>query len=526
MKLASVEEMRFMDRHCIETLGIAEEILMENAALASVSLIQSETGIGGKKFVIFCGTGNNGGDGLAVARLLHSGGGRVKVFLLGDKAKFKGVARTNMAIIEKLPVEVSRLQSAAQAKKDVAHCDLIIDAIFGTGLDRPVAGLAAEVIALVNNSNRKNKKKVLSLDIPSGVNGDTGEILGAAIKADYTVTFGLPKIGNMLYPGFEQCGNLFVAHISFPLSLTENKDLKIATNDYVPLPHRSAQAHKGSVGDVLFIAGAASYYGAPYFAALSFMKSGGGYARLAAPKSMIGKLAVKGREIVYLPQEETAAKSIALKNKKKLLEAAAKVDMVVIGPGLSLDEETKQLVKELSAEIKKPMLIDGDGLTAIAENTGILQNRKAATILTPHPGEMARLTGKSKAEIDKNKIAVLREAARNLNSIIVLKGAHSLIGYPDGHVFVNLTGNAGMATAGAGDVLTGCIAAMYGLGLKPPEATRKGVFLHGLAGDLAAAKKGMDGITARDIMEYLPQALKDEREGNIADQYYTPRIII
>lgn len=522
MKIASVEEMRSMDRHCIEKLGIAEEILMENAALAAVSLARREVGINGKKFVIFCGTGNNGGDGLAVARLLYSGGALVKVFLLGDKDKFKGAARTNMGILEKLPMEVLPLAAATVAKKDAAHCDLIVDAIFGTGLDRPVEGLAADVISLIN----KTKKKVLCLDIPSGVNGNTGQILGAAVSADYTVTFGLPKIGNMLYPGFELCGKLYVTHISFPPSLTQSSSLKIATNDYVPLPKRSAQAHKGSVGDVLFIAGAASYYGAPYFAAMSFMKSGGGYARLAAPKSMIGKLAVKGREIVYLPQEETAAKSIALVNKKKLLKLSAKVDMVVIGPGLSLDEETSQLVGELAAEIKKPLLIDGDGLTAIAEDAGILQKRKAPTILTPHMGEMARLTGKSVAEIDKNKIAVLREAARNLKSIIVLKGAHSLVGYPAGEVFVNLTGNAGMATAGSGDVLTGCIAAMYGLGLKPHEATRKGVFLHGLAGDLAADKKGMDGITARDIMEYLPIALKKDRAGEGDGNYYEPAVIL
>ncbi len=521
MKIASVEEMRAMDRHCIEKLGIAEEILMENAALASVSLIRNDIGISGKKFVIFCGTGNNGGDGLAVARLLHSGGGKVKVFLLGDKDKFKGAARANKAIIKKLPVEVLPLTDVA-AKKDAAHSDLIIDAIFGTGLDRPVAGLAANVIGLIN----KSKKKVLSLDIPSGVNGNTGEIMGTAVKADYTVTFGLPKIGNMLYPGYDLCGKLYVTHISFPPSLIEKDDLKIATNDYVPLPKRAAQAHKGSVGDVLFIAGAASYYGAPYFAAMSFMKSGGGYARLAAPKSMIGKLAVKGREIVYLPQEETAAKSIALSNKKKLMEAAAKADMVVIGPGLSLDEETTQLARELAAEIKKPLLIDGDGLTAIAEDIGILQKRKAPTILTPHPGEMARLTGKSVAEIDKDEIKVLREAAENLNSIIVLKGAHSLVGYPEGNVFINLSGNAGMASAGSGDVLTGCIAAMYGLGLKPQEATRKGVFLHGLAGDLATAKKGEDGITAKDIMEYLPLALKKDRAGEVNNDYYAPPVVL
>ena len=522
MKIASVEEMRLMDRFAIEKLGLAEEILMENAGLATINVLQNKIGIKGRKFVIFCGTGNNGGDGLVVARLIHSQGGRAKIFLMGDKNKFRGAAQTNMAIIDKLSIEVSKLENAAEAKKDVAHCDMIIDTIFGTGLDRDVAGLAADVIALAN----KSKKKVLSLDIPSGINGNTGQILGVAVKADYTVTFGLPKIGNMLYPGYELCGELFVSHISFPPSLTENDDLRITTNDYVALPKRQAEAYKGSVGDVLFIAGAVGYYGAPYFAAMSFLKAGGGYARLAAPRSMIGKLAVKAREIVYLVQEETTAGSIALQNKKKLLETAAKVDIVVIGPGLSLQEETVRLVKELAEAIKVPLLIDGDGLTAIAENPEILRGRKAATILTPHLGEMARLTGKPAAQISGNKIAVLRETTEKLKAAIVLKGAHSLIGTRNGEVYINLSGNAGMATAGSGDVLTGCIAAMYGLGLEPEEATRKGVFLHGYAGDLAAAKKGADGITAKDIMEFLPQALKNDRASEIDVKYYGPPVIL
>jgi hydroxyethylthiazole kinase-like uncharacterized protein yjeF len=518
MKIASVEEMRFMDHFAIEKLGIAEEILMENAGLAAINVLQNKIGIKGRKFVIFCGTGNNGGDGLVVARLIHSQGGHVKVFLMGDKNKFRGAAQTNIAIIEKLFIEVFELGNAAAAKKDVVHCDMIIDAIFGTGLDRPVAGLAVDIIVLAN----KSRKKVLSLDIPSGVNGNTGQILGVAVKADYTTTFGLPKIGNMLYPGYELGGELFVSHISFPPSLTENNDLQIATNDYVALSKRQVEAYKGSVGDVLFIAGAVGYYGAPYFAAMSFLKSGGGYARLAAPQSMIGKLAVKGREIVYLPQEETAAGSIAMKSKRGLLEAAAKVDMVVIGPGLSLQGETVRLVKELAEAIKVPLLIDGDGLTVIAENPEILRSRKAATILTPHLGEMARLTERPVAEIDVNKIAVLREATEKLKATIVLKGAHSLIGTQKGSVYINLSGNPGMATAGSGDVLTGCIAAMYGLGLKPEEAARKAVFLHGYAGDLVAVKKGADGITARNIMEFLPQALKNDRAGVIDTKYYEP----
>jgi ADP-dependent NAD(P)H-hydrate dehydratase / NAD(P)H-hydrate epimerase len=507
MKVASIEQMRGMDSYAIEKLGIAEGILMENAAGAAIDLLQNKIYIYGRKFVIFCGTGNNGGDGLAVARLIHSAGGNAKVYILGDETRYRGAAKTNYDIITKLPVPVINLKKAVDAKKDIAHCDAVIDTIFGTGLDRDVTGLAADVIGLINDC----KKKVLSLDIPSGVNGNTGAIMGTAVKADYTVTFGLPKIGNMLYPGHEHCGELFVSHISFPPALYKDEKLKIETNDHIVLPPRPADAYKGSVGDVLFIAGAANYYGAPYFAAMSFLKSGGGYARLAAPKSMIGKLAVKGREVVYLPQDETAAGSIALTNKSKLLEVAAKVDMVVMGPGLSLDIETQQLVRELSAKIKKPLLLDGDGLTAIAAAPDILRQRKAATILTPHLGEMARLTVKSAEKINGNRITILQATANKLKSIIVLKGAHSLIGLPNGRVYINLSGNAGMATAGSGDVLTGCIAAMYGLGLKPADAARKGVYLHGYAGDLADAKKGEDGITARDIMESLPQALKDDR---------------
>lgn len=522
MKVATVEEMRCMDRYAIEKLGIAEEILMENAAGAAIDLLQNRIGIFSRKFVIFCGIGNNGGDGLAVARLIHSAGGSPKVFLLGDGKKYRGAAKINRDIIAKLPVPVINLKKAADAKKDVAHCDVVIDAIFGTGLDREVTGLAADVIGLINNC----KKKVLSLDITSGINGNTGAVMGVAVMADYTATFGLPKIGNMLYPGYELGGKLFVSHISFPPSLTQSNDLQIATNDYVALPKRQAEAYKGSVGDVLFIAGAVGYYGAPYFAAMSFLKSGGGYARLAAPKTMIGRLAVKGREIVYLPQEETAAGSIALKNKSKLIEAASKVDMVVIGPGLSLQEETVRLVKELAAAIKVPLLIDGDGLTAIADSPEILHSRKAATILTPHLGEMTRLTGKPAAQINKDKISILQETAKNLKATIVLKGAHSLIGTQEGSVYINLSGNAGMATAGSGDVLTGCIAAMHGLGLKAEKATRKGVFLHGYAGDLAAAKKGADGITAKDIMEFLPQALKNDRADEIAAKYYDPQVIL
>lgn len=521
MKLANVEEMRFMDRFAMEKLGVIEEILMENAALAAFNVLRKEIGIRDKRFVVFCGSGNNGGDGLAVARLIHSHGGAAKVYLTGDSKKYGGAAKTNLDIISRLPVEVISLGAAAEAHRDVLHCDAVIDAIFGTGLDREVKGLAAAVIELINSCG----KKVLALDIPSGVNGNTGEVMGVAVRADYTATFGLPKTGNMLYPGYDLGGKLFVSHISFPPSLYDRSELKVATNSNVLLPPRPAEAYKGSMGDVLFIAGAANYFGAPYFSAMSFLKAGGGYARLAAPQSLVPFIAQEGREIVFLPQEETADMSISLKNKEQLLAAAAGVDMVVVGPGLSLQQETARLVQELAAGIKVPLLIDGDGLTAVAADLSVLRKRKAPTILTPHLGEMARLTGKPASEISSRKISILQATAKELQAIIVLKGAHSLIGTPDGNVYVNLSGNPGMATAGSGDVLTGCIAAMFGLGLKPEEATRKGVFLHGYAGDLAAAEKGADGITANDILDCLPQALKNDRAGAIAAGYFAPPVI-
>jgi NAD(P)H-hydrate epimerase len=509
MKISSVDEMRAMDRHAAGKLGIPEAILMENAGQAAASVLAREIGIPDRKIVIFCGAGNNGGDGFVVARKIHADGGRVKVYLLGNPDKFTGAARMNLEILARLPVEVQPFQSMKKTRMEILHCHGIVDAIFGTGLDREVGGLYREAIALINASG----KKVVSLDIPSGVNGDTGQIMGAAVQADYTVTFGLPKIGAMLYPGYERCGKLYVCHISFPPSLYDRTDIRIQVNRPAALPPRAKSGHKGSMGEALFIAGAAGYFGAPYFSAMSFLKTGGGYARLAAPRSMTPFLAGQGGEIVFIPQKETTSGSIALENKNGLIELCDKMDMVVIGPGLSLDPETQRLVREIIKTIKAPVLIDGDGITAVSADLKIVTKRKAPTVLTPHPGEMSRMTGKPAAETDRQKIAVVQKTALDLGAWVVLKGAHSLIACPDEQVFINLSGNSGMATAGSGDVLTGTIAALFGLGLSLEEAVKKGVFIHGFAGDLAASAKGEDGITARDIMDYLPQAMKEDREG-------------
>jgi len=516
--------MRALDRTAIEEFGIVEELLMENAGQAAYFVLLKEFGIKDKEFLVFCGVGNNGGDGFVVARKTHSYGGAVKVFILGDQSKFKGAAKINLDIVSRLPIEVRRIESIKVAKTDVAHCDAIVDAIFGTGLTRDVAGLYHDVIELINESG----KTVFSIDIPSGVHGDTGKVMGTAVKADYTVTFGLPKIGNMLFPGYDLCGKLYVSHISFPPSIYNADSLKVEINHPLKLPPRDKNGHKGDFGEVLFIAGASSYFGAPYFAALSFLKAGGGYSRLAAPESITPFIATKGSEIVFVPQKETSSGSIALENKRALLELSERMDMVVLGPGLSLEEETQQLARELAKEIDKPLLIDGDGITALCQDLQVIKERKAETILTPHLGEMSRITKMSVREIVANKIDILQRTARELNAIIILKGAHSLIGYPDERVFINMSGNPGMATAGSGDVLTGTIAAMFGLGLPLQDAARKGVFIHGLAGDLAAEDKGEDGLTAQDILDYLPPAVKMDRQGlkqTLRDRYVGAHVI-
>jgi hydroxyethylthiazole kinase-like uncharacterized protein yjeF len=509
MKVSTVSEMRSLDRTAIEEFGVVEELLMENAGQAAYFVLLKEFGIKGKEFLVFCGLGNNGGDGLVVARKIHSSGGEVTVFVLGDPGKFRGAAKINFDIVSRLPIEVRQLESIEAAEPDVARCDAIVDAILGTGITRDVRGLYRDVVEWINRSG----KTVLSIDIPSGVHGDTGKVMGAAVRADYTVTFGLPKLGNMLFPGYELGGKLYVSHISFPPSLYDTDSLKVEINQPAKLLPRDKDAHKGDFGEALFIAGAAGYLGAPYFAAHSFLKAGGGYSRLAAPQSITPFIATRGSEIVFVPQEETSSGSIALRNKGALLELAGKMDMVVLGPGLSLEEESQQLARELAAEISKPLLIDGDGITALCQDLQIVKKRKAETILTPHLGEMSRITKMSVPEIDVNKVDVLQRTARELQAIIVLKGAHSLIGYPNERVFINLSGNPGMATAGSGDVLTGTIAAMFGLGLPLGDAVRKGVFIHGLAGDLAAEDRGEDGITAQDILDYLPLAVKMDREG-------------
>ena len=504
MKIARVEEMKNMDIDAIRQYGINDNLLMENAGLAVYQAIAKHFMIKDSLFLIFCGTGNNGGDGLVLARKLLSNGANVKVCLLGEPEKYQNAARDNWHIIQKLKLPVFIKPKIEEINSIIQPNQIIIDAIFGTGLTRDIDGYYSKVIQLINQKSNQ----VISIDIPSGIDGNTGTVQGIAIQANYTITFGLPKIGNMLYPGYEYSGQLYVSHISFPPDLYCKKELKIQINTPKIFPPRCTDGHKGTFGNALFISGARNYYGAPYFSSLSFLKSGGGYSRLAAPASIIPCISTSAPEVVFLPLEETAMGGISLNNFDKLLEWSNKMDIVVIGPGISLEKETQELVRNLIAKIKKPIVIDGDGLTALTLNTSILKNRKHATILTPHIAEMSRLIAQQIEKIKKNPINIIQEFAEHFDVTVTLKGAHTIIGLPDGNIFINMTGNSGMATAGSGDVLTGVIAAMFCLGLPAESAARQGVLIHGFAGDLAARGKGEDGITANDILETLPEAMK------------------
>jgi len=523
MKIATVEQMHHLDKTAIQKYGISGPILMENAGEAAYYLIMKKLGdVRSKKITVLCGVGHNGGDGLVVARKLHSMGAQIKLFALGKPEKYDATVHPfyEMAVKVGIPITQVLDESALAAVADaLAETDVIIDALFGTGLAREVGGRYAKIVTMINQS----PARVFSIDIPSGIHGDTGQVMGVAVRADATVTYGLPKPGNLIYPGFEHCGDLFITHISFPPELYENDALRIAVSPFPPMPERRGDAHKGSVGKVMFVAGASRYLGAPYFASMAFLRAGGGLSYLATPESIAPFIAIKGNEIVLLPQQETADGSLALANLDGMLAASEEMAMVALGSGVSLEPETQKLMRELVSQLDAPLLIDGDGLTAIAGNPVCVQNRSAPTILTPHPGEMARLLGVSVGEVQADRVAAARRAAAEWGATVVLKGAHTLIAHPDGRLFFNLSGNAGMATAGSGDVLTGVIAGMYAaLHYDFEAAARMGAFIHGVAGDLAADDLGEEGVVAGDILARIPEAIQfyRERRDEIAEIAY------
>lgn len=510
MRVATASEMREIDRSAIEEYGIPGTVLMENAGVAVIRRLESifET-LSERKFCIFAGKGNNGGDGYVIARHLANQGARVKVFLVGERAAISGDARINLDIIDKMGIDIIEINSERdwdKAKVAATFAECLVDALLGTGFHGEVSGDMAHMIDIINAAG----KLVIAIDIPSGVEADTGRVCGRAVRATYTVTFGLPKPGLFLYPGAECAGELTVADIGIPTAVVNKQNIKqnitMAAAVRAILPKRNPAAHKGISGRAMVIAGSRGLSGAAAMAAEGALRVGAGLVTLNTPASLQDILAVKLTEVMTKPLAETETGGISREATEEIINLASGSDVLAIGPGLGQHEETATAVRETITAVECPLVIDADALNALVGYTNLLSECAALPVVTPHPGEMARLTGLSTEAVNADRIGVSRQAAGEWGSIVVLKGAHTVVAFPDGEVYINTTGNAGMATGGTGDVLTGIIAGLIAQGLSSHDAAVAGVYIHGLAGDVAA-QAGMIGMTAMDVLKAVPAAL-------------------
>lgn len=527
MKLVSSEQMRNIDKKTIEGAKIPGLELMEKAGRGSAEVALKMLGKNAqdKKVVIFCGRGNNGGDGFVVGRYLFEWGAEVIFYLLGEKEKIMGDAEINLKKALEMGLPIKEVLSIDDLPKKI-EADLIVDAIFGTGFKGEIIGLDAEAINSINGSRvqRFNGLEVLSIDVPSGLNADTGEISNVCVKADRTATMGLPKIGHFFHPGKDYSGEVTVIDIGVPQEIIDEKkiNLNVITKEEVKelLPERPGDAYKGNCGRVVLIAGSTGLTGAAALASLSCLRAGAGIAILGIPKSLNEIMEIKLTEVMTKPLPDVRKKgALALRGLGEIMQILKWGDCVALGPGLGQHFETVELVKRLVIKIELPMVIDADGLNAIAKDSSILNQAKAPLILTPHIGELSRLINVPIEEIAKDRIRYALESAKRFNCIMVFKGAPTIVAEPKGEAFVNSTGNAGMATAGSGDVLTGIIIGLLAQMLFDEkrkdedkmnimlDAATCGVFIHGLAGDLAKEEKGEMGMIAGDIMEKIPEAI-------------------
>lgn len=511
MKVVTSSQMREIDKKAGEEFSIPSLQLMENAGLRVYETIRSKLGSPDNKvFYIFAGKGNNGGDGFVVAKHLSLIRTLTKVFLLGKIEEIRGDARVNLDLALKRGVKVIEVKNIEDIDLSPPP-DLIIDALLGTGIKGEVTGLMREVIELINRQG----KPVISIDLPSGLDADTGRVKGSCIKATWTVTMGLPKVGLLIYPGLEYVGDLIVADIGFPPSLIEKENIEINLTSSKEvkelLPQRYPDSHKGDYGRVLVLAGSVGFSGAAYLCSQGALRIGAGLVTLGVPESLNEVMEVKLTEVMTKPLPETKEKTLSLRGENVILDLVKRFDVLALGPGLSTNQETKELVRRLITKVSIPLVIDADGLNALAESVGVINKVKAPLILTPHPGELARLLKVTIEEVQSKRIEMAKRAAERLGVILVLKGARTIIACPSGEVFINPTGNAGMASGGTGDVLTGMIAGLLGQGLKPLQASLAGVYLHGLAADLRVKRVGELSLIATDLLDALPEAVREVR---------------
>ncbi len=512
MKVVTASQMRELDRRATEEFGIPSLLLMENAGLQAVlEMGRSFPRLATQCVAVLCGKGNNGGDGFVVARHLFDRGIPVEVFLLAKRDEVRGDARTNLETVVRsgVPIHQVTAREALQGLREpIARADLIVEALLGTGIEGGATGLIAEAIELLNQSGRP----IVALDIPSGLSADGGVLRGPSIKAALTITFGLPKRGLMLFPGASRAGRVAVADIGLPHQLVadDRLDVSLLEPDDVTwaLPPRDPNAHKGTYGHVLVLAGSPGKTGAAVMCSVSALRIGAGLVTLGVPESLNDMMGAKLTEVMTEPLPETAERTLAMAALGRLLKAIEGKRALAVGPGLSTHVETSELVRELVATVSLPMVLDADGITALAPKPETLARAAGPLIITPHPGELARLLSISREEVLHDRIAIAKKVATEYRVHLVLKGARTLVVDPDGRVAINMTGNPGMATGGTGDVLTGLIAGLLAQGVGPGLAARAGVYLHGLAGDLAAEAVGQEAMLASDLIAQVPEAIR------------------
>lgn len=510
MRIATAAQMRELDRRATAEFGVPSIILMENAGLRTFDFVYDVLmEVGGYRVGIVCGRGNNGGDGFVVTRHLHEVGAEVIVFLAGNAEDIKGDARVNYEIILKTGITINPITDAESLRLALSQCDIIVDALFGTGIKGEITGLPGEVIDAINDSGRP----IVAVDLPSGLDADTGQICGRCVQANATITFGLPKIGLATYPGAECAGEIMVAEIGIPEAAIESSDISTFYTEeedvFLRLPARPPDAHKGTFGHAAVIAGSVGMTGAAAMSAMSAVRIGTGLVTLAVPESLNDILEVKVTEAMTVPLPETPDRSFSRSAVDKALELIDRCDAVAIGPGIGKNPETIAFIHELLPQIDKPMVIDADGLNAIVEDTTVLSRLKSPAILTPHPGEMSRLTGTPVEAIQSNRLKAAQDAAERFGVTMVLKGASTVIASPSGEAWINSTGSVALASGGTGDILTGAIVGLLAQGLEPLDAAICGVYLHGRAGEIAEDKIGDAGVSATDLLPLLPRALAE-----------------
>ncbi len=519
MRLVKSAEMRRMDQEAINRFGIPGLLLMENAGLAVVDQIVNCIFQGqpkGKQVLIIAGPGNNGGDGFVVGRHLFNQGVNVHFLLAADPQKYSGDAAVNLNIIENmgLPCEVLQADHQNSYKNLITDADLLVDALFGTGF----TGVSGEPLSSLIRSVNEADTPVLAVDIPSGMGADTGFVAGECIKAIKTVTMGLPKVGLYLDPGAQYTGDVVLGDISFPPGLKSKEDgsYYLIDREIVSsiFPRRLATQHKGDFGHVMVIGGTKGYTGAAVLTGNAALRGGAGLVTAVIPEDLYPIVATKLTEVMTYPAPGNKCGGFSDRCYSSLASFFKKATVLAVGPGLGQAEETASFLKDLLLKMKVPLVLDADALNTLAQKKELLVDPALAEqrkqwVLTPHPGEMARLCGVSISEIQRDRLGYAEQMSREWGVVLVLKGARTIVSVPEGPTFINPTGNPGLATGGTGDVLTGLVASFLAQGMGAESAAYSAVYIHGSAADRVALKNGVVGMLAGDLIDEIPVVIKE-----------------